>query len=547
MFSLSNMNVKVKLMVLCGAFVAGIVIFAGLSYSTIDTLRIGGDDYQALTKLTDLSADLTMPDATFQPSAFEFYRVLLSTTPEEAKQHIEAFQEAEKRFQEMRQKYVNRYSDDAVLRDALVKAYEPVDEMYRIIDNEIFPLAVAGKMTEAQQVRHEKVMPLNAEHGKAIAQANEIVAQRVKDAEAAAAITVRNRMIFTFGVLAVCLAFAMVLAWRIEGGIVDRLREKVEVLKKVSAGDLTCHLDIKAKDEIGELAKVIDEMIDNLAKMVSQIHENSRELNNSSEGIAAASHQLGASSEQASSSATAVTSSAQQVSNNLQTVSTSTAEMTASVSEIAKNASEAARVAASAQQLASATHSTMTKLTESSAEIGNVIKVITSIAEQTNLLALNATIEAARAGEAGKGFAVVANEVKDLAKETAKATEDIGNRVQAIQDDAKGTVTAINEITNVIGRINDIQNTIASSIEEQTAATNEIARNVGETSQGTVDIARNMGHVAQAAQETNDSAKNMQKSADDLAKLAEGLDMLVGRFHLSEEHRNGAANCSIDG
>jgi methyl-accepting chemotaxis protein len=541
MFSLSNMNVRVKLIVLCGAFVAGIVVFAAVSYSTIDAVRIGGDNYQSLAKLQELASDLSMPDATFEPSSFEFYRVLLSATPDEAKQHIEAFQDSLKRFQEAREKYQSRYSADVAVREALTKAYEPIDEMTRIINSEIFPLAEAGKMAEAQQLRHDKVIPLNLQHEKAIAEANELVVGRIKDAETVASTTEKNRMTFTYALLAVCLSIALILAWRIESGIVGRLREKVEVLKRVSEGDLSCHLDVKAKDEIGELAKVINEMIDNLVNLVSQIHRNSGDLNKSSEGIAAASHQLGASSDQTSSSATAVTSAAEQVSHNLQIVSTSTAEMTASVSEIAKNASEAARVAASAQQLASATHSTMTKLSESSAEIGNVIKVITSIAEQTNLLALNATIEAARAGEAGKGFAVVANEVKDLAKETAKATEDIGNRVRAIQDDAKGTVVAINEITNVIVRINDIQNTIASSIEEQTAATNEIARNVGETSQGTTDIARNIGHVAKAAQETNQAAKNMQLSAGELSKLAEGLDELVGRFHLSGNHRNGAS------
>ena len=147
------------------------------------------------------------------------------------------------------------------------------------------------------------------------------------------------------------------------------------------------------------------------------------------------------------------------------------------------------------------TNATVAKLGESSAEIGNVIKVITSIAQQTNLLALNATIEAARAGEAGKGFAVVANEVKELAKQTAKATEDISRKIEAIQNDTKGAVEAIAQIGKIINQINDIQNTIASAVEEQTATTGEISRNVAEAAKGSNEIAQNITGVAQAAQQ----------------------------------------------
>src|SRR5439155_15096531 len=171
---------------------------------------------------------------------------------------------------------------------------------------------------------------------------------------------------------------------------------------------------------------------------------------------------------------------AEQVSRNVTTVSTAAEEMGASIKEIAKNANEAARIATSAVKVAERTNTTVAKLGESSAEIGNVVKVITSIAQQTNLLALNATIEAARAGEAGKGFAVVANEVKELAKQTAKATEDIGRKIVAIQTDTKGAVEAIGRIGAIINQIHDLQNTVASAVEEQTATTNEIGRNVSE-------------------------------------------------------------------
>ncbi len=187
-------------------------------------------------------------------------------------------------------------------------------------------------------------------------------------------------------------------------------------------------------------------------------------------------------------------------------------------------------MATSAVKTADSTNATITKLGQSSTEIGKVIKVITSIAQQTNLLALNATIEAARAGEAGKGFAVVATEVKELAKQTAKATEDISQKIEAIQTDTKEAVEAIGQITGVINRINDIQNTIASAVEEQTATTSEISRNIAETAKGAADIAKNIGHVAQNAQSTTTGASSTLQAADELARMAVELQKLLSKF-----------------
>jgi methyl-accepting chemotaxis protein len=201
---------------------------------------------------------------------------------------------------------------------------------------------------------------------------------------------------------------------------------------------------------------------------------------------------MSANAEETSSQANVVSAAGEQVNRNLQTVATGSEEMSVSIKEIAKNATEAAKVATEAAKAAQATNATVSKLGESSVEIGQVIKVITSIAQQTNLLALNATIEAARAGEAGKGFAVVANEVKELAKETAKATEDISRKIESIQIDTKGAVEAIGTITKIITQVNDISNSIASAVEEQNATTNEMSRNVTEAARGASEIAKNI-------------------------------------------------------
>jgi methyl-accepting chemotaxis protein len=205
-------------------------------------------------------------------------------------------------------------------------------------------------------------------------------------------------------------------------------------------------------------------------------------------------------------------------------------QMGASIREIAKSAQDAARMATTAVSVARSTNETIARLGESSVQIGKVIKVITAVAEQTNLLALNATIEAARAGEAGKGFAVVANEVKELAKETARATEDISPRIETMKKNMHGAVEAISQVCDLISQISDFQNTIASAVEEQTATTNEIARNVTESARGSAEIANSITTLAQTAKGTAEGAGQVQGAAAELAKLAAQLQQRVGRF-----------------
>jgi methyl-accepting chemotaxis protein len=314
----------------------------------------------------------------------------------------------------------------------------------------------------------------------------------------------------------------------------EDLRVKVEsileVVNAASHGDLTRELTIEGTDAVGQMSDGLAKFFSNLRGSVSKIAQTAQVLASSSQELTSVSQQMATNAEETATQANVASSAAEQVSKNVATVSTGTEEMGASIKEIAKSANEAAKVATSAVRVAEKTNAIVAKLGESSTEIGNVIKVITSIAQQTNLLALNATIEAARAGEAGKGFAVVANEVKELAKQTAKATEDISRKIEAIQGDTKGAVEAIAQIGKIINQINDIQNTIASAVEEQTATTGEIGRNVGEAAIGSSAIAQNITGVAQAARSTTEGASNTKSSADELSKIAMSLQQLVAQF-----------------
>ncbi len=260
-----------------------------------------------------------------------------------------------------------------------------------------------------------------------------------------------------------------------------------------------------------------------------KIRATAESLATSSAELSTVSEQMSANAEETQAQAGVVSKTSEEVNKNLQTLATGTEEMGATIKEIAKNATEAARVAGEAVKTAQTTNATVQKLGESSAEIGQVIKVITSIAQQTNLLALNATIEAARAGEMGKGFAVVANEVKELAKQTAKATEDISQKIAAIQTDTKGAVDAIGTIGAIINQISDISSTIATAVEEQSATTDEMARNVGAAAQGSGEIARNISGVSEAAQSTTHGAADARGAAEQLSQLAGELREMLDR------------------
>ena len=407
---------------------------------------------------------------------------------------------------------------------------EAADAYFAVVEGQLYPVTAAGDRAAALEV----VSGPLADTGRALSDA--FGAEQTRqglDAQADAAAgqdLASAARILLWTALAVGIALAGLLAAFVIRQIVTTVKSVQKAVDAMADGDLTVTPEVRSGDELGRMAASLAAAQDSLRSVLSTVVSSADAVAASSEELSASSAQISASAEETAAQSGVVSGAAAEVSRSVQTVAAGAEEMGASIREIASNAAEASEVAARAVTAAETTTATVAKLGESSAEIGNVVKVITSIAEQTNLLALNATIEAARAGEAGKGFAVVANEVKELAQETAKATEDIARRVQAIQGDTTAAVAAIGEISQIVAQISDRQTTIASAVEEQTATTNEMSRSVQEAAGGTTQIAENITGVSTAADSTTQALTQTRTAVDELSRMAADLRTTVGRF-----------------
>ena len=419
-------------------------------------------------------------------------------------------------------------------RQRSLAAFSEAMKYYRALrDTVVFQMPMTGgfKVPAPEQIGAE----FNAVEG----EMNTAVAdlQKAEDVEADA-IAAESEDEFRNARLYVIIALiAGILAAAAIGLLVARLIRRqlasvAQALGAVADGNLTVPAEVRSRDELGHMAAAVNRARDGLRGTVTQLAGGARDLGTSARQLTGVTGRIGDSAREAAAQAGLVAAAAGDVSASVQSVAAGSDQMGASIREIAQNANSAAQVASSAVGVAQSTNETVAKLGASSAEIGDVVKVITAIAEQTNLLALNATIEAARAGGAGKGFAVVASEVKDLAQETAKATEDISRRVETIQADTSSAVAAIAEISQIIQRINDYQVTIASAVEEQTATTGEMSRSIGEAAGGSSTIATNINGVARSAEATTSTLAEADTAVTQLNRVADELRTVAERFRV---------------
>jgi methyl-accepting chemotaxis protein len=412
-----------------------------------------------------------------------------------------------------------------------ITALEAAWESYvRVARDTQIPAGERRDLLAWERTRNTEIDPLIAQIAQKTTELGAAESADAARAAAAARHSYTSSRTQSIALLGVGLLLALGLGIWVAQRIVESLTRVREVCDGLAAGDLTGTTGLRTTDEPGRMGQALDAALARLRRTVTTIDGSAISLAGASEEMNNVTAQIFTSAQDTSAKAETVSAAAEEIARSVDTVSSGSEEMGASIREISQNATEAAGVAAQAVAAAAATSATMAKLGESSTEIGNVIKVITSIAEQTNLLALNATIEAARAGELGKGFAVVASEVKDLAQETSRATEDISSRVEAIQSDTSGAVAAIEEITRVIARISDFQTTIASAVEEQTATTAEMNRSVSEAATGTGEIAATITGVAESARLTREGVAQSQQATEELGRMSTELSALVAQF-----------------
>jgi methyl-accepting chemotaxis protein len=506
-------------------------------------VKIGSPIANELKQNNDVGTDLEPMYLDIRLGRLIVFRMLDETDHQKLEGLAAEFREYEKSHAESHEKWVKELPEGKLKELVTVKLHEPAMKYLQTIEREFIPALLRGDKKKAAEASLSVAADFQANQD-AVKEADQVRAEAATGITARSDKSVRSSVVT---LLATGIAIAVIvslLSFLIARGIIGPLGKTLIVLQALAGGDLRQKVQVDSTDEIGVMGNALNQAIDGVASAIQSIAETSLQVASASEELSNTSQQITANSEETSAQAKVVSDNTQKVSQNLQTVATGAEEMSASIKEIAKNATEAAKVATSAVKVAETANTTVAKLGESSTEIGQVIKVITSIAQQTNLLALNATIEAARAGEAGKGFAVVANEVKELAKETAKATEDISRKVEAIQGDTKAAVDAIGTIGEVINQINGISNTIATAVEEQNATTNEMSRNVSEAARGSGEITSNIAGVAQAAESTSQGAGDTQKAAQQLVETSAQLRRLVEQFkiHASENARgNGAA------